>query len=103
MWQIYELTEFTTPDTLDILTNIVYHPQVFQEYEDLALELSEICNRHQLALDIHYHKTMNNLRVGIPSLNELNSVPSGTDYHAYSLSIDFGKQKVNGFIKKMNQ
>ena len=101
MWQIYEFAEYTNPDDLYPETNIIYHPQVFLDYQDLALELSEICNRHQLFLDLYHHKTINNFRVGIPTLNELNSIPTGTDYQAYSISLDMGQQKTRGYIKKM--
>jgi len=103
MWQIYEFAEYTDPDYLLTKTNIHIHPQVFLEYQDLVDELSEICNRHQHYLDIHYSKTINNFRIGIPTITELNSIPTGTDYQTYSISIDMGQHKLYGFIKKITK
>ena len=101
MWQIYEFAEYTNPDDLYPETNIIYHPQVFLEYQDLALELSEICNRHQLCLDLYHTRTINNFRVGIPTLAELANTPTGSDYQAYSISLDMGLHKIRGYIKKI--
>lgn len=101
MWQIYETTEYTNPDELYPETNIIYHPQVFLNYQDLALELSEICQRHQLCLDLYHNRTINNFRVGIPTLTELEDTPTGTNYQAYSISLDMGLHKIRGYIKKV--
>jgi predicted glycoside hydrolase/deacetylase ChbG (UPF0249 family) len=99
MWQIYEYTEYTNPDYLDQQTDIHIHPKIFKDYQDLAHELSEICNRHERQLALRHNKTINNFRAGIPTLAELNSTPTGTDYQAYSISIDMGQQKTKGYIK----
>ena len=101
MWQIYEYTEYTNPDDLDTQINIHIHPIVFKDYQDLVHELSEICNRHALQLSLYHTKTINNHRVGMPTLDELNSTSTGTDYQAYSISINMGQQKTKGYIKKM--
>jgi hypothetical protein len=101
MWQLYEATEYTNPDSLEYNTMIHIHPAVFIEYQDLALELAEICNRHQHQINIHHAQTINNIRVGIPTLAELNSIPTGTDYQAYSISLNCGEQKIRGYIKRI--
>lgn len=103
MWQIYEYTEYTIPDDIHQKQIIHIYPTIFTKYHDLALELSEICNRHQLNLDLHHTQTINNFRIGIPTLTELNSIPTGTDYQAYSISLDMGQHKLYGFIKKITK
>ena len=102
MWQIYEYTEYTNPDDLEQQTDIHIHPKIFKDYQDLVHELSEICNSHERNLALHHTKTINNFRAGIPTLAELNSIPIGTDYQAYSISIYMGQQKTRGYIRKMS-
>jgi len=101
MWIIYEYTETTNPDD-DIPYSTTYiYPKAFMEYQDLAIELSEICTKHKTQIDNNYSQTINNFRAGIPTLTELDSTPTGTDYQAYSISLDMGNIKIRGYIKKM--
>ena len=103
MWIIYECTEITNPvDDIPYSSTHIY-PESFLEYQDLALELSEIFNKHNSLIDKNYSKTINNFRVGIPTLETLNSTPTGMDYQAYSISLDMGKQKIKGFVKNMSK
>ena len=101
MWQIYEYTELTNLDDLERQTSIYIHPIVFNDYQDLTHELAKICDKHARQLAIYHTRTINNHRVGIPTLAELNSTPIGTDYQAYSVSLNMGQQKTRGYIRKM--
>ena len=101
MWIIYKYTETTNPKDDNEYTTCHIYPKVFNEYQDLAVELSEICNSHERHLALHHARTINNFRVGIPTCEELNSTPIGTDYQAYSISIAMGQHKIMGYIKQM--
>jgi len=57
------------------------------EYQDLALEISEICNKHKNQIDNNYRQTINNFSVGIPTLTTLDSTPTCMDYQTYSISL----------------
>jgi hypothetical protein len=61
---IYEFTEITNPeDDVPYSTTHLY-PKAFMEYQDLAQEISEICNKHKNQIDNNYRQTINNFSVG---------------------------------------
>jgi hypothetical protein len=50
MWIIYEFTEITNPEYDIPYSTTHLYPKAFMEYQDLAQEISEICNKHKTKL-----------------------------------------------------